>query len=60
MNGVSKKLCVTAASIAAVVQLADGAPPAEKWKYAAVIGGLCVIYKIIQGILDYKAAGKAE
>ncbi len=52
MNGVSKKLCCTAAGIVAVVQLADGA--ADKWPYAIVIGVMCIVYKIVQAIADWK------
>ena len=51
-NGVSKKLCITAASILAIVQLAEGA--ADKWPYAVVVGCICVTYKIVQGWIDIK------
>ncbi len=54
MNGVSKKLCITAASIAAVVQLSIDVEDGEKWKFALIIGGICVIYKIVQGFIDWK------
>lgn len=54
MNGVSKKLCITAASIAAVVQLGSGVPDTEKWKFAAIVAGICVVYKVVQGVLDWK------
>ncbi len=53
MNGVSKKLCMTAVSIAAVVTLAEDAP--EKWKYAVIIAVICIVYKLVQGALDWKA-----
>ncbi len=49
-NGVSKKLCITAAGIVAITQLADGAE--NKWPYAVVIGVMCVAYKMIQGWID--------
>ena len=52
MNGVSKKLCMTAVSIAAIVALSDGAP--DKLPYAIVIGVLCIVYKAVQGWIDYK------
>ncbi len=49
-NGVSKKLCITAISITAIVQLADGAE--DKWPYAIVIGCICIAYKLVQGWID--------
>lgn len=52
-NGVSKKLCITAAGILAVTELADGAT--EKWPYAIVIGVMCVVFKVIQGFIDWKS-----
>ena len=57
-NGVSKKLCITVAGIAAITQLSDGAP--DKWPYAIVIGVMCVIYKCVQGFIDWKNNGKNE
>ena len=51
-NGVSKKLCMTAASIFAISQLADGAP--DKLPYAIIIASLCVVYKVVQGFIDWK------
>ncbi len=54
-NGVSKKLCITAASILAIVQLAGDAE--DKWPYAVVIGCICVTYKIVQGWIDYSKKG---
>ena len=56
MNGVSKKLCMTAAGIVAITQLADGAT--DKWPYAIVIGVICIVYKLVQGLLDWKSAEK--
>lgn len=59
MNGVSKKLCITAGGILAVTQLADGAP--DKWKYAVLITVMVGIYKIVQGVIDYgKSCGVQE
>jgi len=52
-NGVSKKLCITAASIIAITQLAEGAK--DKWPYAIVIGCVCIAYKIVQGFIDYRS-----
>ncbi|KKK73872.1 hypothetical protein LCGC14_2889460 [marine sediment metagenome] len=49
-NGVSKKLCITAAGIIAVTQLADGAE--NKWPYAIVVCIMCVVFKIVQGWID--------
>ena len=51
-NGVSKKLCMTAVSILAVVQLSDGAE--DKLPYAIIIASICVVYKLVQGIIDWK------
>ena len=52
MNGVSKKLCLTALSIGMIVQLSDGAE--DKLPYAIAIGVICVIYKAVQGFIDWK------
>jgi hypothetical protein len=51
-NGVSKKLCITLIGIQAIVQMAEGSP--EKFKYAALVAGLIVIYKAVQAFLDWK------
>lgn len=51
-NGVSKKLCITAISIGAIVSMSNDAP--DKLPYAIVIGAVCVIYKVVQGWLDWK------
>ena len=51
-NGVSKKLCMTAVSVAAIVSLAEGAE--DKLPYVIVIGVLCVIYEVAQAYLDRK------
>lgn len=53
MNGVSKKLCMTAVSIAAITQLAGDAP--NKLPYAIIIGCICGVYKLVQGFLDWKS-----
>lgn len=52
MNGVSKKLCMTAVSIVAISQLAESAT--DKLPYAIVICVICIVYKLVQGILDWK------
>ena len=49
-NGVSKKLCITAAGIVAVVGMSDGA--VNKWPYAILVCIMCVVYKAIQGWID--------
>lgn len=49
-NGVSKKLCITAAGIVAVTQLAGGA--VNKWPYAVLVCVMCVVFKIVQGWID--------
>jgi hypothetical protein len=54
-NGVSKKVCITAASILAITQLAQDAP--DKIPYAIVVGVICVVYKLVQGWIDYKKKG---
>ena len=53
-NGVSKKLCVTVAGIAAVASLAEGAE--NKLFFALAIAGMCVIFKIVQGFIDWKSS----
>ena len=52
MNGVSKKLCITALSIGMIMSMSEGAK--DKLPYAIVIGVICVIYKIVQGWIDWK------
>lgn len=52
-NGVSKKLCITAAGIAVVTQLATGAE--DKLPYAIIIGCMCIAYKLVQGYIDSKS-----
>ena len=52
MNGVSKKLCMTAAAILAVTQLSDGAE--DKLPYAIIVAAIVVIYKLVQGWIDWK------
>ena len=52
MNGVSKKLCITALSIGMIMSMSEGTD--DKLPYAIVIGVICVIYKLVQAILDYK------
>lgn len=54
-NGVSKKLCIVAISISAITKLAEGAT--VKWPYAVAIAGICVIYKLVQGFIDWKTNG---
>ncbi len=50
MNGVSKKLCVTLALGAMILQMSDGAE--NKMPYAIIIGVICIAYKLVQGYLD--------
>lgn len=52
MNGVSKKLCVAAVSIGALVSMSDGAE--NKLPYAIAVTAICIVYKIIQGWIDWK------
>jgi len=52
MNGVSKKLCMTAASIFLITKLAEGAE--DKLPYALIVGAICVVYKLVQGFIDWK------
>ena len=49
-NGVSKKLCITAASILAIVQLAEGAN--DKWPYAIVSEGIMQEFSLIEAVLN--------
>jgi len=58
MNGVSKKLCVTAVSISAVVNMAQGCK--SPWPYAVVIGVICVVSVVAQAWLDYVSARKSK
>ena len=50
MNGVSKKLCIAVVGIAAISDLADGAP--NKLPYAIGIAIICIVYKLVQGYID--------
>lgn len=52
MNGVSKKLCIAAMSIGAIVSMSDGAD--DTLPYALAVGAICVIYKLVQGWIDLK------
>ena len=52
MNGVSKKLCLTIIGIQAIIQMSDGSE--DKIYYALIIAGLVVLYKVIQGVIDWK------
>ncbi len=56
MNGVSKKLCLTGASIAAIASLSTDAP--DRLPYAIIIGVLCIVYKVVQGYIDLKNPNK--
>jgi len=47
----SKKLVAFMLSIQAVIGLADGAE--DKFKYACVIGGIFIVYKAVQGFIDW-------
>jgi len=58
MNGVSKKLCMTAAAILAITKFAEG--DGEKWPYAIIIAAICVTYELIQGFLDWKNSKKMD
>ena len=51
-NGVSKKLCITGAGIIAITQLSEGA--VDKMPYAIIIGVMCIVYKAVQGFIDWK------
>jgi len=51
-NGVSKKLCITAMAMGLIMTMSDGAE--DKLPYAIVIGSICIIYKIVQGFLDWR------
>jgi hypothetical protein len=50
MNGLSKKLCTVAAGIGIVLQMSNGAQ--DKLPYAIIIGAICIVYKIVQGVVD--------
>jgi hypothetical protein len=50
-TGVSKKLFFGVVCVQAVVGLADGA--ADKFKYACIIGAIFLIYKAVQGFIDW-------
>ncbi len=55
-NGVSKKLCITGFGIAMIVQLGENAP--DKLPYAIAVAAIVVVYKLIQGAIDWRSAGK--
>ena len=58
MNGVSKKLCVTAVSISAVVNMAQGCK--DPWPYAVIIGVICIVSVVAQVWFDYVAGRKSK
>ena len=52
MNGVSKKLCISIIGIQAIIQMSDGS--VDKFRYALLIAGVIVVYKVIQFLIDRK------
>ena len=57
-KGVSKKLFAFVISTQAVVGLAEGAE--DKFKYACVIGGIFIVYKLAQGFIDWSKNGTMQ
>lgn len=51
MNGVSKKLCMTAVAIAAVATMANSA--VDKFPYAIIVGCIYFVYVVGQGFIDW-------
>lgn len=49
----SKKLCIVMFTIQGVIGLA--ANTQDKWPYVIVIGAICIVYKLVQGFIDYKS-----
>jgi len=52
MNGMSKKLCISIIGVHAIIAMA--ADSEDKLPYAIIVAGLCVIYKLTQGFIDWK------
>ena len=53
-TGVSKKLCVTVIGVYMVADLAKDNPVTGM----IVIGAMCAIFKIVQGLSDWRNNGK--
>ena len=51
-NGVSKKLCISIIGVQAIIQMSQDAP--EKFKYALLVAGVTVFYKVLQYLIDRK------
>lgn len=63
MNGVSKKLCISIIGVQAIVQMAADATATDKFRYALLITGIVILYKLVQAFMDWWAmnkTGKAE
>ena len=57
-NGVSKKFLIGAYAISKVFEL--GIEAENKIPYAISIVVICVIFKVVQGFIDWKNNGKKE
>ncbi len=57
MNGVSKKLCTSAAGIAAIVAMS--ADPGKLY-FAIIIGTVCIVATLVQGYLDLQHPYRKE
>ena len=51
-NGVSKKLCVTMFGIQAILYMSQGSD--DKLFFACLIAGVIVVFKVVQGFIDWK------
>ena len=49
----SKKLTITMLAIQAVISMGVSAPVDQQFKYACLIAGLALVYKVNQSLLDY-------
>lgn len=57
-NGISKKLCISIIGVQAIIQMSQDAP--DKFKYALLIAGVIVFYKMLQFLIDRKKKSIGE
>ena len=55
-SGVSKKLVLAVVGIEGIVKLAEDA--AIKWPYAFAVLAICIVFKLVQGFIDWNMKSK--
>ncbi len=57
-NGISKKVFIATIGVQGIITMADGAE--EKFRYALLVAGVIVFYKVLQFLIDWRNNGKTE